>query len=222
LGNRDSTNWSHVEHAGLSGLLVAGATGLSLALVGVARGIARLVATPAPRAPLGPSSAWRWWSCTVAVALLGAVHPVLAGVCLLLHVVDVPGGGISADERHERSHESLARLTAPGPETAAPRSNGTMRVLCFGDSLTAGYWENGRRFHPYAHEATNLLGGVKIDHVGLCGYAPCPPLRSGAVARDAAETATGATEAAAARREAAGVCCHQLPLCAPPLPCVGH
>ena len=52
-------------------------------------------------------------------------------------------------------------------------SNGTMRVLCFGDSLTAGYWENGRRFHPYAHEATNLLGGVKIDHVGLCGYAPC-------------------------------------------------
>jgi hypothetical protein len=101
-------------------------------------------------------------------------------------------------------------------------SNGTMRVLCFGDSLTAGYWENGRRFHPYAHEATNLLGGVKIDHVGLCGYAPCPPLRSGAVARDAAETATGATEAAAARREAAGVCCHQLPLCAPPLPCVGH
>ena len=52
-------------------------------------------------------------------------------------------------------------------------SSGTMRVLCFGDSLTAGYWENGRRFHPYAHEATNLLGGVKIDHVGLCGYAPC-------------------------------------------------
>jgi hypothetical protein len=98
-------------------------------------------------------------------------------------------------------------------------SSGTMRVLCFGDSLTAGYWENGRRFHPYAYEATNLLGGVKIDHVGLCGYAPCPPLRGGAVARDAAETAT---EAAAARREAAGVCCHQLQLCAPPLPCVGH
>ena len=58
-------------------------------------------------------------------------------------------------------------------------SSGTMRVLCFGDSLTAGYWENGRRFHPYAHEATNLLGGVKIDHVGLCGYAPCRCARCG-------------------------------------------
>jgi hypothetical protein len=52
-------------------------------------------------------------------------------------------------------------------------SKGTMRVLCFGDSLTAGYWENGRRFHPYANEAMRLLGGVKIDHVGLCGYALC-------------------------------------------------
>jgi hypothetical protein len=48
-----------------------------------------------------------------------------------------------------------------------------MRVLCFGDSLTAGYWENGRRFHPYADEAMRLLAGVKIDHVGLCGYDLC-------------------------------------------------
>ena len=211
MGNRDSTNWSHVEHAGLSGLLVAGATGLSLALVGVARGIARLVATPAPRAPLGPSSAWRWWSCTVAVALLGAVHPVLAGVCLLLHVVAVPGGGISADER-------LASLSAPGPETATPRSNGTMRVLCFGDSLTAGYWENGRRFHPYAHEATNLLGGVKIDHVGLCGYAPC---RCAAVPLRAMRRKRRRGRRRRRRRVAKpGVCCRQLPLCAPPLLCV--
>ena len=119
-----------------------------------------------------------------------------------------PGGGACP---------TMSSGTPPLPFVGA--SMLTMRVLCFGDSLTAGYWENGRRFHPYAHEATNLLGGVKIDHVGLCGYAPCPPLRGGAVARDAAETAT---EAAAARREAAGVCCHQLPLCAPPLPCVGH
>jgi len=92
-------------------------------------------------------------------------------------------------------------------------SSGTMRVLCFGDSLTAGYWENGRRFHPYAYEATNLLGGVKIDHVGLCGYAPCPPLRGGAVARDAAETAT---EAAAARREARRVLPPVAAVCAAP------
>jgi hypothetical protein len=34
-------------------------------------------------------------------------------------------------------------------------SSGTMCVLFFGDSLTAGYWENGRRIHPYAaHTAT--------------------------------------------------------------------
>jgi lysophospholipase L1-like esterase len=54
----------------------------------------------------------------------------------------------------------------------------TMRVLCFGDSLTAGYYENGRRFHPYASEVMRLLG-VKIDHVGLCGYTPCRSARCG-------------------------------------------
>ncbi len=57
---------------------------------------------------------------------------------------------------------------------------GAARVLCFGDSLTAGYWANGRRFHPYAGEAKRLLG-VPIDHVGLCG--------SGAYARCAAPAA---------------------------------
>jgi hypothetical protein len=78
-------------------------------------------------------------------------------------------------------------------------------VLCFGDSLTAGYWENGRRFHPYASEATRLLG-VKIDHVGLCGYTRCRCARcDGAVNAPAATTG-----AAAARRKAAGVRCRLL------------
>ena len=51
-----------------------------------------------------------------------------------------------------------------------------MRVLCFGDSLTAGYYDNGRRFHPYASEVMRLLA-VKTDHVGLCGYTPCRSAR---------------------------------------------
>ena len=45
------------------------------------------------------------------------------------------------------------------------------RVLCFGDSLTAGYHESGRMFHPYASALEPLLGGgARVDHVGLSGW----------------------------------------------------
>ena len=44
------------------------------------------------------------------------------------------------------------------------------RVLCFGDSLTAGFWSDGARFHPYAATLQELLCGVRVDHVGLSGW----------------------------------------------------
>ena len=45
------------------------------------------------------------------------------------------------------------------------------RVLCYGDSLTAGYKEMGLSFHPYAWRLKALLGaGHEVEHVGLCGW----------------------------------------------------
>jgi len=45
----------------------------------------------------------------------------------------------------------------------------SMRVLSYGDSLTAGYHRNGRDFHPYATRLAARIG-VKVDHVGLSGW----------------------------------------------------
>ena len=69
------------------------------------------------------------------------------------------------------TQERRGRKDGPGArrEMLSDASGGAARVLCYGDSLTAGYWANGRRFHPYAGEAKRLLG-VPIDHVGLCGW----------------------------------------------------
>jgi len=43
------------------------------------------------------------------------------------------------------------------------------RILCFGDSLTAGYYAQGNRFHPYANLLKKLLG-VEVDYIGLSGW----------------------------------------------------
>ena len=44
------------------------------------------------------------------------------------------------------------------------------RVLCYGDSLTAGFWDGGARFHPYAAQLSRRLGGCTVDHIGLSGF----------------------------------------------------
>ena len=31
-----------------------------------------------------------------------------------------------------------------------PNTNDKLHILCFGDSLTAGFWHGGLEFHPYA------------------------------------------------------------------------
>ena len=46
----------------------------------------------------------------------------------------------------------------------------TTRALCYGDSLTAGFWAGGSRFHPYAGRLSVRLGGCTVDHIGLSGY----------------------------------------------------
>jgi lysophospholipase L1-like esterase len=43
------------------------------------------------------------------------------------------------------------------------------KILCFGDSLTAGYYNSGYQFRPYAYVVSEKLG-VSCDHVGLSGW----------------------------------------------------
>ena len=45
-----------------------------------------------------------------------------------------------------------------------------MRLLAFGDSLTAGYHASGNAFAPWAPLLCKLLGADKCDHVGMSGF----------------------------------------------------
>jgi len=42
-------------------------------------------------------------------------------------------------------------------------------ILCFGDSLTVGYYNYGESFHPYATRLSQLTN-TNVDHVGYPGY----------------------------------------------------
>ena len=54
----------------------------------------------------------------------------------------------------------------------------TKSILCYGDSLTAGYCEGGFAFAPYAPALERALGGsVRVDHVGHSGMTATEMLR---------------------------------------------
>ena len=48
------------------------------------------------------------------------------------------------------------------------------RILCYGDSLTAGFWARGQKFEPYAKTLKKELESlgiiVEIDHHGFSGW----------------------------------------------------
>eukprot|EP00802_Teleaulax_amphioxeia_P004644 Tamp_04648.p1 GENE.Tamp_04648~~Tamp_04648.p1 ORF type:complete len:558 (+),score=66.67 Tamp_04648:730-2403(+) len=101
-----------------------------------------------------------------------ATHPSYYGT--------VHGAFMTGEREAERAIEILRRSSVQGDLTVEVGDGGRTplldaegrpaRVLCFGDSLTAGYWANGAKFHPYARLASQLLGGVVVDHVGLSGW----------------------------------------------------
>ena len=51
-------------------------------------------------------------------------------------------------------------------------SSAAVRVLCYGDSLTAGYTALTKYTGEYAPWATHLGDalGLPVDHVGMCGW----------------------------------------------------
>jgi len=59
----------------------------------------------------------------------------------------------------------IEQYTSCSPE---PKSS-TRRILCYGDSLTAGYYRYGSEFHPYG-DAVEKLSNAKVDSVGMSGW----------------------------------------------------
>ena len=57
----------------------------------------------------------------------------------------------------------------------------TIRILALGDSLTAGYYDDGRAYHPYALHLAELFSSVKIsvtiDQQGISGDQVVPRMR---------------------------------------------
>mmetsp|Transcript_33025 Transcript_33025/g.51483 ORF Transcript_33025/g.51483 Transcript_33025/m.51483 type:complete len:85 (+) Transcript_33025:207-461(+) len=46
-----------------------------------------------------------------------------------------------------------------------------MRILCYGDSLTAGLLSNWTtEFEPYSQTLERLIPNSEIDHIGLSGW----------------------------------------------------
>jgi len=42
-----------------------------------------------------------------------------------------------------------------------------VRVLAYGDSLTAGFWDGGRQFHPYSMKLSECARSLRFLHVSL-------------------------------------------------------
>ena len=45
-------------------------------------------------------------------------------------------------------------------------------ILCFGDSLTAGYYNKGKNYYPYAKKLEKLLEkkNIQVDYIGMNGW----------------------------------------------------
>ena len=62
------------------------------------------------------------------------------------------------------SQQSSENLT---PAAAAAARKKMVRILCFGDSLTEGFYHHGLKFHPYATRLTKLLNDSKPGYYPL-------------------------------------------------------
>jgi lysophospholipase L1-like esterase len=77
---------------------------------------------------------------------------------------------MAAPRRRLLLHATLQLLLLAAAAAASSAANRTTRVLAYGDSLTAGFWRGGSRFHPYSTRLSALLGGCVVDHIGLSGW----------------------------------------------------
>jgi len=74
-----------------------------------------------------------------------------------------------SDSQSQISHEVPSqRLTAPDMQTQV--SSKPWRILCYGDSLTAGFYDNGKHFSPYGDALQEKLNSIGFQcDVSICG-----------------------------------------------------
>jgi hypothetical protein len=67
-----------------------------------------------------------------------------------------------AAARSARMASASASSPPPPPPPQRPPAPPPLRVLAYGDSLTAGYHASGWAFHPYARRLSSLLRGAPV------------------------------------------------------------
>jgi len=79
----------------------------------------------------------------------------------------VASGWVAASAAYSNKQTSHALNLINNP--LAPQKRQMQRILCIGDSLTDGYYDDGTKFHPYAEKLQQLLA-VPVDRIGLSGW----------------------------------------------------
>jgi len=70
----------------------------------------------------------------------------------------------------ESSNNESSRKTKKSSTKAEKKEKvNKRRILCYGDSLTAGFHSHGFNFHPYASKLAQLIH-LHIDHIGMNGW----------------------------------------------------
>lgn len=64
---------------------------------------------------------------------------------------------------------AVAQVLAVTVGEALVATGQAVRVLALGDSLTAGYYDGGQKWHPYAPVLAESLG-CAVDYIGLSGW----------------------------------------------------
>lgn len=65
---------------------------------------------------------------------------------------------------------ALSRAGSQSPFVPHPALSHPCRILCYGDSLTAGYYANGKRFSPYGNVLQESLRSLGLQcEISICG-----------------------------------------------------
>eukprot|EP00933_Yihiella_yeosuensis_P082153 TRINITY_DN95931_c0_g1_i1.p1 TRINITY_DN95931_c0_g1~~TRINITY_DN95931_c0_g1_i1.p1 ORF type:complete len:358 (+),score=65.90 TRINITY_DN95931_c0_g1_i1:79-1152(+) len=76
----------------------------------------------------------------------------------------------TASRPFSRQEMSMMPITLAG-QTASPKTQQVKRILCYGDSLTAGFFAQGFQFEPYGRTMSETLSAAGIPcEVSICGH----------------------------------------------------
>jgi lysophospholipase L1-like esterase len=119
------------------------------------------VATPARRRLLPDAAACHWQKAAAASVL----QPSQKAITMQQKAP------AAAWPKQVQQTAAKARSSAEGKACSNPqRQSAPWKILCYGDSLTAGFYANGNRFAPYGRALSDTLGSFGINcEVTFCG-----------------------------------------------------